>query len=33
MLETLGYSPEQRRELEADGVVLDAHLDMKQQEN
>ena len=28
MLESLGYSPEQCHELEADGVVLDAHLDM-----
>src|SRR5438105_7854376 len=26
MLESLGYSPEQRRQLENDGVVLDAHL-------
>src|SRR2546426_9975437 len=29
MLESLGYSPEQRRQLETDGVVLDAHLDME----
>ncbi len=28
MLESLGYSPEQRRQLESDGVVLDAHLEM-----
>jgi len=28
MLESLGYSPEQCRQLETDGVVLDAHLDM-----
>ena len=28
MLESLGYSPEQRRQLENDGVVLDAHLEM-----
>ena len=28
MLESLGYSPEQCRQLESDGVVLDAHLDM-----
>jgi len=27
MLEPLGYSPEQRRQLENDGVVLDAHLE------
>ncbi len=26
MLESLGYSPEQCRQLESDGVVLDAHL-------
>jgi crotonobetainyl-CoA:carnitine CoA-transferase CaiB-like acyl-CoA transferase len=29
MLESLGYSPEQRHQFETDGVVLDAHLDMK----
>src|SRR5437899_1560778 len=28
MLESLGYSPEQRRQLENDGVVFDAHLEM-----
>jgi crotonobetainyl-CoA:carnitine CoA-transferase CaiB-like acyl-CoA transferase len=27
MLESLGYSSEQCRQLETDGVVLDAHLD------
>jgi hypothetical protein len=27
MLESLGYSPEQRRQLENDGVVFDAHLE------
>jgi formyl-CoA transferase len=27
MLESLGYSPEQCRQFETDGVVLDAHLD------
>src|SRR5712691_2337650 len=27
MLESLGYSPEQRRQLEIDGVILDAHLE------
>lgn len=29
MLESLGYSPEQRSQLEADGVVFDAHLYIK----
>ncbi len=29
MLESLGYSPEQCRQLEEDGVALDAHLDIK----
>ena len=28
MLESLGYSPEQRHQLESDRVVLDAHLEM-----
>ena len=28
MLESLGYNPEQCRQLETDGVVFDAHLDM-----
>jgi crotonobetainyl-CoA:carnitine CoA-transferase CaiB-like acyl-CoA transferase len=28
LLESLGYSPEQCRQLESDGVVLDAHLEM-----
>jgi crotonobetainyl-CoA:carnitine CoA-transferase CaiB-like acyl-CoA transferase len=28
MLESLGYSPEQCRQLETDGVILDAHLHM-----
>jgi crotonobetainyl-CoA:carnitine CoA-transferase CaiB-like acyl-CoA transferase len=32
MLESLGYSPEQRCQLESDGVVLDAHLGMNQAE-
>jgi len=27
MLESLGYSPEQRRQLESEGVILDAHLE------
>lgn len=27
LLDSLGYSPEQRRQLETDGVVLDAHLE------
>ncbi len=28
LLESPGYSPEQCRQLERDGVVLDAHLEM-----
>lgn len=33
LLESLGYSPEERRQLETDGIILDAHLDLKRQED